>query len=784
MTPSIVYRALVTYSNTSTGEIRVVVPAVAGQSELSISYIGREIHSGSWSVPAVGDQIVVSADDENLTNLFWIHTDSIPSTGGGASVLNDLLDVVVTNPLRYETLQYNGTEWVNTEASVATYVRNAEATTLEIGEVVYLYQQQGDRASVKRAINTSDATSAKTLGVVATQMAPSTDGVVVTQGYVYNCNLGTFTPGQTVYLGSTAGTLTATKPSAPNHLVYIGVVVRANNGNGIIYVRAQNGYELDEIHDVAISSPTTGDFLKWNGSLWVNDPINLGTDTTGNYMSGVSAGTGVTVTHTPGEGSTATVAIGQSVATTVSPSFAGLNIVNGATTNGTISQSSGNISIYATGDISVGSQFGATFSGINATIQGFGILGLGGVVTIQATGGADAKIVLDAPQLNITNDGFVLNSAVTGSPTLNATMEVERGTSTNVAIRWNETTDKWELTNNGSTYESIQTAQSLFGFRNAIINGDFSINQRALTSSGVTASGTYGFDRWRNGNSGGTATYSAQTFTLGNAITGYEPTNYARMVTASQSASGDYAALLQKIESVRTFAGQQITVSFWAQAGSGTPKIAVELIQSFGTGGTPSADVTTYAGQVTLSTTWTRYSVTVTVPSISGKTLGTAKDDSLILQLWTSAGSNFNSRTGSMGIQNTTINFWGVQVEKGSEATQFEQRPIAIEQSLCNRYCYRIDATANSYFIATSYFGGSGAYIHVDNVWRATPAITWGSTSNWVYYDNPSGDITATASATGISANAAYWGVLTDGQQSGILFRNTSGTYILFTAEL
>jgi hypothetical protein len=66
---------------------------------------------------------------------------------------------------------------------------------------------------------------------------------------------------------------------------------------------------LDDVGDVTLTSSTSGDFLKWNGSAWVNDPINLGTDTTGNYMADVSAGTGISVSHTAGEGSTATVTI-------------------------------------------------------------------------------------------------------------------------------------------------------------------------------------------------------------------------------------------------------------------------------------------------------------------------------------------------------------------------------------------------------------------------------------------------------------------------------------------
>lgn len=66
---------------------------------------------------------------------------------------------------------------------------------------------------------------------------------------------------------------------------------------------------LDSLSDVAVPSPTSGDFLKYNGTNWVNDVIDLGTDTAGNYVAGVSAGTGISVSHTPSEGSTATVSI-------------------------------------------------------------------------------------------------------------------------------------------------------------------------------------------------------------------------------------------------------------------------------------------------------------------------------------------------------------------------------------------------------------------------------------------------------------------------------------------
>jgi hypothetical protein len=152
--------------------------------------------------------------------------------------------------------------------------------------------------------------------------------------------------------------------------------------------------------------------------------------------------------------------------------------------------------------------------------------------------------------------------------------------------------------------------------------------------------------------------------------------------------------LAQNIEDVRTLAGQTVTVSFWAKAASGTPKIAVDLTQNFGTGG--SAEVNNYAGQTTLTTSWARYSVTTTLPSISGKTIGTSS--LLGAFLWVSAGTDFNSRTGSIGIQTNTFDIWGVQVEAGSNATAFQTATGTIQGELaaCQRYYWRTNAT-NAY---------------------------------------------------------------------------------------
>ena len=267
-------------------------------------------------------------------------------------------------------------------------------------------------------------------------------------------------------------------------------------------------------------------------------------------------------------------------------------------------------------------------------------------------------------------------------------------TSTNYG--WAEP-DNSSLVKNGASDirtlgNAIDTSVWNVGFgqagKNKVINGDFTINQRSFTSN--TTNNAYNFDRWLQQNSGGTFTITPQSFTAGAApLAGYEATTYVQGVTATQSAAGDYAIVTQKIENVRTFAGNSITISFYAKANTGTPKIGIEVQQNFGSGGSPSAAVSAPAGAVTLTTSWARYSVTVAVPSISGKTIGsTANSSYLELNLWTSAGATYATRASSVGVQNFTASIWGVQAEYGSLATPFQISTGTIqgELSACMRY--------------------------------------------------------------------------------------------------
>lgn len=249
--------------------------------------------------------------------------------------------------------------------------------------------------------------------------------------------------------------------------------------------------------------------------------------------------------------------------------------------------------------------------------------------------------------------------------------------------------------------------------KNKIINGDFYFNQRGFTSN--TTDNTYNFDRWVQENSGGTVTVTPQTFTPGTApVAGYEGKNFVRVVTASQSAAGHYALYEQRIEDVRTFAGQTITVSFWAKAASGTPNVGLTVTQSFGGGGS-SAVNTSAAAVKTITTSWARYSFNITVPSISGKTIGTVVNNMLVVSIVVSTGATLVALGyANTGIQNNTFDIWGVQVEAGSTATPFQTATGTIQGELaaCQRYYYASDqtviwsgnvTTANNYYLTVYY---------------------------------------------------------------------------------
>jgi len=298
--------------------------------------------------------------------------------------------------------------------------------------------------------------------------------------------------------------------------------------------------------------------------------------------------------------------------------------------------------------------------------------------------------------------------------------------------------------------------------KNRLINGDFRINQRIFTSN--TTTGSYNFDRWLQQNSGGSFTVTPQTFTAGAApATPYEAINFLRGITASQSAAGDYAYLTQRVEDVRTLANTTATISFWAKANTGTPKVGVEINQNFGSGGSPSSAVSTPAGSITLSTSWARYSVNVTVPSISGKTIGTTANTSYVeVNLWTSSGATNATRASSIGVQNFTADFWGVQFEQGSTATAFQTATGIIEGELAaaQRYFYgiSIDGTPAgiSPFAPLGVADTTGAAkfpLIMPVTMRVAPSVTFTGNSNFRLFDFV--NASSTSNSMSLYANSA-----------------------------
>ena len=323
-------------------------------------------HKFVSAIPDAGDPTIVQPsnwnDDHDITGVAesGANTDitSLSGITGGISSPDFLqLDTAAAASIALGKLRWNaatataafgiidGTTEVNIGEQMYAYVTNAESVTITAGQAVYLYGATGNRASVKLASNLGDATSAKTLGLVTQDIAAGATGFVTTQGVLEKLDTSAFADGTTLYLGATAGSLTSTKPKAPNHLVYIGVVERSNAGNGQIYVRPQNGYELDEIHDVQINSPANGQTILYDAStsLWKN--------------ANLTAGTGISISN----GAASATITNSAPDQVVSLTGAGSTTVTGTYPNFTISSTGGGGGVTSvTGTAPIASSGGTT----------------------------------------------------------------------------------------------------------------------------------------------------------------------------------------------------------------------------------------------------------------------------------------------------------------------------------------------------------------------------------------------------------------------------------------
>jgi hypothetical protein len=205
------------------------------------------------------------------------------------------------------------------------------------------------------------------------------------------------------------------------------------------------------------------------------------------------------------------------------------------------------------------------------------------------------------------------------------------------------------------------------GRRNYIINGNF---DKWDYSTSQTAYG-YGSDnRWANNNNGSTKTHS-QVACGDTERALFNAMYFSRTKVSSSSGSSNYVHKWQAIENINLLAGKTVTLSFWAKADDNR-NIAIEFEQNFGTGGNPSSPVSGIGSQlVALTTSWQKFSITFTLPSIVGKTLGSDGVQTTLTRLlfWFDAGSNYNTRAANLGQQSGTFDIAQVKLEDGSGAT-------------------------------------------------------------------------------------------------------------------
>ncbi|WP_432721304.1 hypothetical protein R0381_002558 [Jeongeupia wiesaeckerbachi] len=203
-------------------------------------------------------------------------------------------------------------------------------------------------------------------------------------------------------------------------------------------------------------------------------------------------------------------------------------------------------------------------------------------------------------------------------------------------------------------------------FRNKIINGEMTISQRGTS---FVNPANYTLDRWQVFYDGTAGSFTVSQQVLSAGLIPGDPVNFLRWDQTVAGSGSTSRWISQRVEGVRALAGGKVTVSFYAKLSAAT-SINVKLEQIFGSGG--SSSVPTASQTVAIGTGWAKYALTFDLPSVAGKTIGA--NDCVILAFQLSPTSVF------------TFDLTSVQLEAGSCATPFEQRPMQIELALCQRY--------------------------------------------------------------------------------------------------
>lgn len=434
--------------------------------------------------------------------------------------------------------------------NVIALVRNTTGATLTKGTVVYITGATGQISTVSKAIATGDSTSAQTLGVMSANLANNSNGYVTIIGLVTDMDTSAYTDGAQLYLSpTTAGTYTATKPYAPDHLVYVAIVEHAHPTQGKLFVKVQNGYELDELHNVAAQSPSNGQTIVYNSttSLWEKNTVSLTTGVNGTLPI-ANGGTGQT-SYTDGQ-----LLIGNTSGNTLTKATltagTGISITNGngsisiaATNSGTVTSVTGSSPVVSSGgatpDISLASGYGDTQNPYGSKTANYFLAspnGSSGVPTFRSI------VAADIPTLNQNTTGTASNVtgivAVANGGTGTDSPSLVAGSNITVSGTWPNQTIA--ATSSGSgTVTSVAASVPSF----------LSISGSPITTSGTLAISYSGTALpIANGGTGITSTpsngqlligngtgYTAATLTAGSNIT---ITNSSGGITIASSGGG------------------------------------------------------------------------------------------------------------------------------------------------------------------------------------------------------------------------------------------------------
>lgn len=407
---------------------------------------------------AMGDG-VLKFDAETSTWQLSIDGVNFSTVASASTTLDGLSDVSVSAALAGDFLKWNGTAWVPSIITLGTDTAGNYMSGVTQGTGVTITHTPGEGSNATIAIGQAVGTSSSvTFAHVSAPVTGNVTGDVTgnsgTATALQNArtiSLGGDLSGSASFNGTSDVTITATvQPNSvalgadttgnymsdltqgtgvtithtpgegSNATIAIGQAVGTSSSVTFAAVtaplvgNASTATTLQNARAISLGGDLSGS-ASFDGSTDITitaevqpNSVALGTDTTGNYVSDVTAGTGVSVTHTPGEGSSPTIAIGQAVGTSASVQFA---------------------QITTTGNVTIG-----------------------GDLTVNGT-----TTTVNTETINLADNIIVLNSNETSTPSQNAGIEIERGSATNVALRWNEANDKWELTTDGTNYNNIAT---------------------------------------------------------------------------------------------------------------------------------------------------------------------------------------------------------------------------------------------------------------------------------------------------------------------------------------